>query len=246
MRLTAHFAAKSSSLSAILRCLTFSIICARNHATLEALTADEWNIGYADITSNCALKSVAPGKHHIKPKQKVKHSEKLAEAANHTHSTSKPRDLHFLPNATNLSLPVCFTEDVSQLEQARAIDSLLASLNRCACATGRAVTVASTGRVGSGAMMSVIDTAINAANGSLRVSSVRNDRVIHSHARYSTIEKATTFKKCKEAVVYVYDDPIEVQLSLRKDVTDVAPRGDKGATVGGALKGAQKHADHLE
>jgi len=239
-----HLAMKAKSLSATLRVLIFLIVCTENDAKLQALSAQYQNDGYIDKTRS--LKSVAASVRHIKPEKKGKHSPHPKAAGNRTQLASEPRNFHFLPNATNWSLPVCFAEDISQQEQDVAIDSLIDSLKQCACATNRVITVASSGHVGSWAVNGLIDTAINSADDSPHDTPRKNARVPHSHARYNTLEQATTLKDCKQTVVYLYDNPIEVQLSLYKDIAGVVRPGGRRVKVDDVLTHAQKHAKHLE
>ena len=229
------------SLSTSLSWLIFSTICSQNDATLRALSAPK--------RSKAALKSIAAGLHHTKPEpyrtsKRFYNRSYEARVVNYTQTSTEPRNFHFLPNATNSSLPVCFTEDVSQHEQTLAIKSLMDDLRRCACATNRVITVASTGRVGSGAMMSVIDSGINfIADDSHRDGTYRNATVKHSHARYYTLEKENQVPDCKQTVVYAYDDPIEVQLSLRKDI--IVRHNEEGVEIAGGIGDTLAHAKHL-
>lgn len=229
----------------------FPAIATQNNGDI-ARTAREHN-----ETANAARKPVlsgeaphrteTPGNSRIKPFPQLNRTKDSPyspqlKVVSITPRLAEPK-VTFLPNATNLSLPVCFAEDVTQQEQWAALTTLRADLQRCAQATKRVITVASTGRVGSGAMSTVIDKAISSADPPQdppqKFASIK-----HSHSRYYSLEEVHQFAECQHAVVYVYDDPIEVQLSLRKDL-DVESKKPKDAKISAGLKGAQMHAKHL-
>jgi len=155
--------------------------------------------------------------------------------------------VHLKSSESPVNLPLCFSGDVSEEERAAATAGLVQHLAELASPSAaldpallrRCVTIPSTGRTASGGMTSVIEYAgshsiPSTTNNNTAASADAKWTVLHTHRRCPAVERSSCAGL--HQVVYVFDDPVEVVLSLRKDVF----ASNKG------LAGAKKHFAHIQ